>query len=515
MAGGSVWKKGRGVGKKRRPKRSSDRLSVQLRQTKEKQTFFENIIADGAQEHAEEWRLLHPSQRDGVLLLTAELVGLVRTSGLPKQRRGRLWYLYSGARAKQQARPLEYQQLLQECEGRKTVATDEIERDLCRTFPEHPFFQKEEGIAALRRLLTAYAFRNPAIGYCQSMNIVSALLLMFMQEEHAFWTLAAICEDLVPDYYSPSMAGSATDQQVLEHLLEQHLPALRAHLDALFIPVALVSIPWFLCLFIGSLSWDTTVRILDCFFVEGRHMFFRFALAVFKCSEAAALALHDASEVIELLKNTTVTCEELGAVAFGDFSFVTQEFVEDLEGTFCRQVLKDLEIKVEKRRQAAALQLTKPSREPTSSSCDGIGVGRPYAHTAPDTRLTQSSPTVPAIDLRKTTGDEGSAADSPASPTAIRARPSGARGANGVNVGRHRNTSLLSSMLSRKSSADGYANLEQVRKGRAERKKERGGVLLAREYRSSRGLPIRLSQRFSVKDIESMLQSSGSDTPVL
>lgn len=434
-------------------------------------------------------------------MLTPELVALVRSSGLPKARRGRLWYLYSGARSKQLASPMEYQLLLQECEGKTTVATDEIERDLCRTFPEHPFFQKEEGIDALRRVLTAYAFRNPAIGYCQSMNIVCALMIMFMPEEHAFWAMTAVCEDLVPDYYSPSMAGSATDQQVLEYLLGQHMPELRAHLDALNIPVALVSIPWFLCLFIGSLSWDTTVRILDCFFVEGKHVFFQFALAVFKCTEAAVLALQDTSEVIEVLKNTTVTCQELLSVAFGEFSFVDQEFVENLEETFCRQVLKDLEVKVEKRRQAAALQLTKAAREPLNNSCTGLGT-RPHAATSPDIRLTQSSPTVPAIDL---SGGEG---DGPLSPSSTRAKPSGPRGTSGVNVGRHRNTSLLSSVLSRKSSSDGYSNLESVRKGRAERKKERGGVLLAREYRSSRDLPIRLSQRFRVADIESMLSHS-------
>lgn len=65
------------------------------------------------------------------------------------------------------ANPGLYEQVLKDNAGRTSTSTEEIEKDLNRSLPEYAAYQSEEGIWTLRRVLTAYSFKNPELGYCQ------------------------------------------------------------------------------------------------------------------------------------------------------------------------------------------------------------------------------------------------------------------------------------------------------------------------------------------------------------
>ncbi|KAG1668130.1 hypothetical protein FOA52_003917 [Chlamydomonas sp. UWO 241] len=94
----------------------------------------------------------------------------------------------------------------------------QIEKDLPRTFPGHAGMQGE-GRAALRRVLAAYALRNPSVGYCQGMNFIAGVLLLAIpgSEEQAFFCLCALVEDVLRGYYAPDMTATQVDSKQSIH----------------------------------------------------------------------------------------------------------------------------------------------------------------------------------------------------------------------------------------------------------------------------------------------------------
>lgn len=90
------------------------------------------------------------------------------------------------------------------------MTSKQIEKDLVRTLPTNACFSHltSTGIPRLRRVLRGLAWLYPEIGYCQGTGMIAASLLLLMEEEDAFWTMATIVEDLLPaSYYSSTLVG--------------------------------------------------------------------------------------------------------------------------------------------------------------------------------------------------------------------------------------------------------------------------------------------------------------------
>ncbi|KAJ4980330.1 hypothetical protein NE237_031167 [Protea cynaroides] len=259
---------------------------------------------------------------------TMALKKLIR-KGIPPPLRPKVWLSVSGAAKKRSTVPESYyEDLINAVDGKVTPATLQIDHDLPRTFPGHPWLDTPEGHAALRRVLVGYSFRDSCVGYCQGLNYVAALLLLVMKtEEEAFWMLAVLLENvLVNDCYTDNLSGCHVEQRVFNDLLAKTCPRIAAHLDALGFDVSLVATEWFLCLFSKSLPSETTMRVWDVLFNEGAKVIFHVALALFKMKEEELLMANQVGDVINIIHRTAhhlFDPDDLLTVAFDKIGSMT------------------------------------------------------------------------------------------------------------------------------------------------------------------------------------------------
>lgn len=247
-----------------------------------------------------QWELHFAEYGRGVTIYrTIETAKLV-IQGVPQALRGEVWLTFSGAINEMAMNPGLYKSLVDQSLGKSCQANDEIERDLHRSLPEHPAFQSDTGISALRRVLSAYAWRNPQIGYCQAMNIVASVLLIYCSEEAAFWQLCIVCESLLPDYYDRRVVGALVDQGLLEELAAEYLPTLHARLQELGL-IRVISLSWFLTIFLSVMPTSSAVNIMDCFFYDGAKVIFQIALTVLEWNQEKLLNCRDDGEAMQLL----------------------------------------------------------------------------------------------------------------------------------------------------------------------------------------------------------------------
>ncbi|KAI8638868.1 rab-GTPase-TBC domain-containing protein [Parasitella parasitica] len=263
---------------------------------------------------------------------------LVRV-GLPNSLRGEIWEVSSGAMYLRFANEGLYQAILDKYKNQKSTSTEEIEKDLNRSLPEYPGYQSCEGINRLRRVLTAYAWNNPELGYCQAMNIVVSALLIYTTEEQAFWILHILVDRFFPGYYSTNMYGALLDQITFEQLVEKTMPILWNHFKRTNVELSVASLPWFLSLYINSMPLEFAVRVLDMLFMEGPRILFQIGYVFFFVNGEELLQTKDDGAFLDIFK---AFFQSIGQkeqrdngdqhikLTYREFSLVTNEMVLEL-----------------------------------------------------------------------------------------------------------------------------------------------------------------------------------------
>ncbi|KAI1804909.1 RabGAP/TBC [Daldinia bambusicola] len=321
--------------------------------------------------------------------------------GIPPDWRGAAWFYYAGGPAVVAKHAGLYDDLLKQ--KAKPVDVEAIERDLHRTFPDNIKFrscpsptavsqealEKEIGgaippaeekpmIISLRRVLHAFAIYNPRIGYCQSLNFLAGLLLLFVEtEEHAFWLLNIIARVYLPGTHETSLEGANVDLGVLMSSLRESMPHVWAKIggeldgtDAVWVkgwrhrhraettrlpPITLCMTAWFMSCFIGTLPIESTLRVWDVFFYEGSKTLFRIALAIFKIGENEIKAVADPMEifqVVQTIPRRLIDANGLIEACFrrrNGFGHLSQETVEQ------KRQERRVQVKAEREKQTGNL----------------------------------------------------------------------------------------------------------------------------------------------------------------
>ncbi|KAB5572538.1 hypothetical protein GE09DRAFT_955471 [Coniochaeta sp. 2T2.1] len=321
--------------------------------------------------------------------------------GIPPDWRGAAWFYYAGGPKILAKHPGVYDEMVRgaglEPSGAgkavpdkcalKPIIVEDIEKDLHRTFPDNVRFRpprtttegvsngtetdsEPEIISSLRRVLHAFAMYNPRIGYCQSLNFLAGLLLLFVEsEEHAFWLLNVITRVYLPGTHEMSLEGSKVDLGVLMATLKDALPSVwkqiggddsemakpgpkkakvkrfrdisnpagkTAPADPNHLPaITLCMTAWFMSCFIGTLPIETVLRVWDVFFYEGSRTLFRIALTIFKAGEAEIKAVTDPMEmfgVVQTLPRRMLDPNVLLEACYrkrNNFKHLSQDVVED------------------------------------------------------------------------------------------------------------------------------------------------------------------------------------------
>ncbi|XGW10180.1 hypothetical protein V3C99_012010 [Haemonchus contortus] len=284
------------------------------------------------------------------LVESQELKSLIRT-GIPEAYRSRVWKGLIQLVMREKITELGNgyygsmlrKALTQQENGVYDTSIKQIDLDLVRTLSANSMFADpdSEKVKQLRRVLYAYRYHDTLIGYCQGLNRIAAVALLYLDEEDAFWFLIAFTELQPPNYYASNLIGAVADQKVLRDLVTEKLPRFAAHLRQFEVDLSLFALSWFLTCFVDVMPHQIYLPIFDVFLYEGNKTLFRFALAILKMCESSVLQSKTVSMVHACLSRPRQFVSDyklLAQVAFNDMNPFPQKQIETKRSLYLAQL---------------------------------------------------------------------------------------------------------------------------------------------------------------------------------
>ncbi|XP_038561261.1 USP6 N-terminal-like protein [Micropterus salmoides] len=225
--------------------------------------------------------------------------------GIPLQLRGQAWALLLEIEKVKQDNVGKYEKMKRQARSYSTEIK-QIDLDVNRTFRNHIMFMDRFGVKqqALFHVLAAYSVYNTEVSYCQGMSQIAAILLMYLNEEDAFWALSQLLTNskhAMHGFFIPGFPKLHRFQAHHELILSKMLPKLKKHLDKEQMTTGIYTTKWFLQCFIDRTPFTLTLRLWDIYVLEGEKMLNAMAYTTFKLHKKRLqkLQLEDLREFLQ------------------------------------------------------------------------------------------------------------------------------------------------------------------------------------------------------------------------
>ncbi|KAE8616565.1 hypothetical protein XENTR_v10008839 [Xenopus tropicalis] len=225
--------------------------------------------------------------------------------GIPLQLRGEVWSLILEVSKLKEERKDLYLVLKQKAR-RLSADIRQIDLDVNRTFRDHIMFRERYGVKqqALFHVLAAYSLYNTEVGYCQGMSQITALLLMYMNEEDAFWALVKLFsgpKHAMHGFFVPGFPKLLRFQEHHDRILKKFMPKLKQHFETQELYTSLYTMKWFFQCFLDRTPFTLNLRIWDIYILEGERILTAMSYAILKLHKRT-LIKQSLEDLIEFLQ---------------------------------------------------------------------------------------------------------------------------------------------------------------------------------------------------------------------
>ncbi|EDV23947.1 uncharacterized protein TRIADDRAFT_57693 [Trichoplax adhaerens] len=230
--------------------------------------------------HINEAKLLSYFDHFQIYATTPTALKKTVRKGVPLNQRAQLWFECSGGRTFLTKHPTLFDENLAEFVFPDPLPVTHYEAELDVSL-DH---LTERGVASLRRLLMMLYHEFPHIPSCPLLPAIASYFLLFMEDRECHACMSAILQSIDDNYFDCSQRSYAASLRTFQDLAKVLLkPVYRDVLNTVAKSKgedkSIIFQDWMVWIF-KYLPKDVVIRMIDCFMIEGRKIFYRMGLAI-------------------------------------------------------------------------------------------------------------------------------------------------------------------------------------------------------------------------------------------